>query len=243
MIVGITRVRNESVIIKSTLDRLRGYLDFVIVLDDASTDDTVHICESHPLVHKVYRNKTWESEPKKRHQLETTQRQELYDLVIERYEPDWVLYFDADEHIYFDKIDFSSNNSYFFRLFDVYITPKDVDKGFMERDWIGCEYRDIPMLFRANKDVKFYNRLPRNIGKQVMGGYVKHFGKGISVEHWEETCDYYVNHLYELDKSGNTISEKWKKRKGKAVHDKVGDFGKPLIKWDDRTDKTKTIRL
>ena len=50
---------------------------------------------------------------------------------------------------------------------------------------------------------------------QMIGGTVKHFGKGISVEHWEETCDYYINHLNERMPNGEDISTKWKKRMDK----------------------------
>jgi hypothetical protein len=54
-----------------------------------------------------------------------------------------MLYFDADEHFYFDEINWGSDHSYTFRLFDVYITPDDVDKPFIDREYVGCEYRDI----------------------------------------------------------------------------------------------------
>jgi len=56
----------------------------------------------------------------------------------------------------------------------------------------------------------------------------------MTVAEWEKTCDYYINHrgkdfLPEF-------TEKWKARRGKAIHSK-SDFDNPLIKWEDRFDK------
>lgn len=242
MKIGITRVRNEEQIIKSTLDRLSNHLDAVVVFDDASNDDTVNICMDHELVIDILENNYWAESPMVRHQLETTQRNHLYHHVKNKYQPDWVLYFDADEHIYFDDVDWAGDRPYFFRLFDVYITEEDKDKHFMERDWIGCEYRDIPMLFRPNMCSRFYNRVPLGLTGAVMGGTVKHFGKGISIDHWEETCDYYINHLYEIGATGESISDKWRKRKGKAIHTQ-SDFGNPLIHWRERYQEDKIMLL
>lgn len=123
-----------------------------------------------------------------------------------------------------------------FRLFDAYITPEDEDKGWTQRRWFGPEYRDILMLFRVSPLIEFHNREPSHImGKVGLGGWVKHYGKAISVPHWEETCDYYINH-----RGGDLLPQfttKWKERKGKAVHDGVSDFGGKLITWDERIEK------
>ena len=241
MKLGITRVRNEDVILQSTLDRLKGHLDGVIAYDDASNDGTMDILTSDPFVIGVMRNMNWSSDPKERMELESSQRTHLYDFALSQ-RPEWVLYFDGDEHLYFDEIDWAGDRNYFFRLFDVMITEEDKHKHFLEREMIGCEYRDIPMLFRPNTVKKFYNRLPIGVGSCVMGGTVKHFGKGISIDHWEETCDYYINNLYEVGVTGETISDKWKKRKGKAIHT-VSDFGNPLIRWGERYQNNKIKRL
>ena len=241
MRLAILRVRNEEIIIGSTLNRLKEHFDGAIVFDDASDDYTVDILKADDFVLDVIENNKWESHPKIRHHLETSQRQYLYDYTVQKYNPDWVLYLDADEHLYIEgEIDWNIQSSYYFRLFDVYITPEDEHKHFLDRKWVGSEYRDITMLFRPKQNIQFFNRMPMGVSKSsVFGGYIKHFGKGISVDHWEKSCDYYVNHLYEVGKKGELISEKWKKRKGKAVKkDYLGDFGKPLILWDDRRSDT-----
>ena len=234
MKIGITRVRNEEGIIGQTLDRLSGVLDGVVVYDDRSTDHTVEECLAHPLVLHVEKGKRWSPEPHIRKLQETTHRQFVHDFTLTRFRPEWMLYFDADEHIYFNDIDWNTKDSYYFRLWDVYITPDDVNKHYLERDKIGVEYRDITMLFRP--PATFYNRIPRGVGMPQYGGDVKHFGKGISVSHWEETCDYYINHLNETLSTGETIAERWSKRKGKAIHT-LSDFGSKLIKWDERHEK------
>ena len=233
MRIGITRLRNEAEIIESTLSRLENHLDYVIAYDDCSDDGTYEILKDHPFVKGVLRNNEWQTDPEDRKAAETWQRQEIYQFAMLNH-PDWILYFDGDEHIYFDDIDWDSSKGYKFRLFDVYITPDDVNKHFSEREMIGAEYRDIPMLFRP--PAQFFNRLPLCFHEWQMGGTVKHFGKGISVKQWEETCDYYINHLNETLATGETIAERWTKRKGKAIHTK-SDFNHDLIKWDERHEK------
>ena len=64
-------------------------------------------------------------------------------------------------------------------------------------------------------------------------GEVKHYGKAISVEEWEKTCQYYINNRHPQGKFG---VDKWKSRVGKAVHT-VSDFGNLLITWEERKEK------
>ena len=113
------------------------------------------------------------------------------------------------------------------------ITEEDKENHYLERKSIGPEYRDILTLFRPNPNIKFFHRTPVNVGDNiVIQGYVKHYGKSISVKQWEDTCDYYINHLFEPQPGGTTISSKWEKRKGKAIHDE-SDFGNEFIEWRD----------
>jgi len=46
LIVGLVQIRNESVLIEQCLHALSEYTDAIVILDDASSDDTVKICES-----------------------------------------------------------------------------------------------------------------------------------------------------------------------------------------------------
>ena len=231
-IAGITRIRNESEIIQNTLDHVAKLVDDIFVYDDCSTDNTVNICKAHSAVHTVLCGTSWASDPVGRKNAEGNLRTQIL-LEAQKYDYDWIYYFDADEYADFDGIDFTAN-AYKLRLFDFYITPEDVNKKYYERQWMGREYRDILMLFRNVPNTKFGERIPilSFASKTIVcAGYVKHYGKAISIEEWERTCDYYINH-----RGGDLLPEytnKWIERKGKAVHTK-SDFGNKLIKWEQR---------
>lgn len=230
-VIGITRVRNESHIIMECLDNAARFCDAIVVLDDASTDNTLELVLSHPMVIQVIENKIWETDRNARLQLEGLQRSQAYNVALE-FLPDWIYVFDADEFADFEGIDLSDEtvDAYKMRLYDYYITKEDAHLSWKERTKIGVEYRDITMLFRTKEKVRFSTRVPQlppNYRVKTSGS-VKHYGKAISIEEWEETCKYYVNHLAEPG-----ISEKWAARVGKAIHT-VSDFGNPLISWENR---------
>jgi glycosyltransferase involved in cell wall biosynthesis len=238
-IIGITRVRNEGEIINNTLNHVSQLVDGIFVYDDASTDNTVEICKAHPKVIEVVEGKTWAKTPKERNHAEGNLRQIVYERALKA-GADWVYYFDADEYIEFDDLKFDCD-AYFFRLFDFYITPEDVDKNYLEREFMGPEYRDIPMLFKAKPNIKFTQRVPLNIGNNIkMGGYVKHYGKAISIEEWDKTCQYYIEHRW--DGVNNQLLQRWKNRVGKAIHTE-SDFNTPLIKWEDRNNNNIIIKI
>lgn len=226
--IGITRVRNESHIIWDTLNHVSQFVDGIIVLDDSSQDNTVDIANFHPHVIRVIENKIWEPDPKIRRQLEGIQRQQVYNAALQ-YDPEWIYYFDADEFADFEGIDFTAD-AYKMRLWDFYITPEDKDEDYKSRVWIGPEYRDILMLWKVKPGIFFTSRVPKipSPKKIVTAGSVKHYGKAISVQEWEDTCKYYMHHLNERG-----IKKKWTNRVGKAIHT-LSDFGNPLIHWVKR---------
>ena len=235
-IIGLTKVRNESAIIKETLDRWGQFCTGgIVVYDDCSDDDTVAICRAHPLVKDVIKGDYWDPDREKaewfNRQMALARAQQFADADT------WFVYFDADEHPYnFEEYSLFNNpdvKAIAMRLYDVYITPEDVDAKYTDREWIGPEFRTIVFFFRNLPGIRYHLPDQRivtlpDVGNVPIHGDIKHYGKGFSVAHWEATCDYYIRHWPKY-------SDKWRKRKGKAVHaDYLSDFGNKLIKWSDR---------
>ena len=229
-IVGITRVRNESLIIADTIRHFLGYCSHIVLYDDCSTDDTVEIASGvggNRIT--VINGDRWHTEARKAE--ETRHRKIALDTARSR-GAEWCLCFDADERLVGDLPDLSADG-YRFRLFDGYLTPhrkayyngQALDE--LQRMW-GPEYRDILMLFKASKARYIFDdqRQPFMRGETVHLAdiKVKHYGKCLSVEHWEETCKYYSTYFPE------PFESRWKMRKGKAIHTR-SDFGRHLHTW------------
>jgi glycosyltransferase involved in cell wall biosynthesis len=245
-IIGLIRERNESLLLKDTLDHLSQFVDGIVVFDDDSTDDSVDIALRHPAVLRVIKNKKWNS--KNRAWEETANRRKLHN-TAKKYTPKWFFYADADERFEGDIKQFLKNscpddvNAIRISLLDAYITNDDKkpfgkdEKLYNFRKYYGPERRDIIMIWRNIVGVEYKMRdarEPQNIsGKQITEFHCQHYGKALSVDHWEQTCDYYMNFFPKY-------AEKWKARKGKAVHDK-SDFGNPLYSWEIA--KTKSVKL
>lgn len=233
-IAGITKVRNEADIIDLTLDWYAKFCNAgIYVYDDCSEDNTVDVCKRHPFVSSVIEGKIW-------HYDRTIAEYQTRQVVLERAKldkPDWFIYFDADEFIDFE-IDFDilkKVDAINMKLFDFYITEEDKDKHFLERQFIGPEYRIIVMMFKNSEYLRYDSpdqrevHLPPN-AKIITEGFVRHYGKAISVKRWEKKCQYYEDYFPEPYKT------KWKNRKGKCIKQwkYLSDFNYPLIKWQDR---------
>lgn len=231
-ILGITKVRNEAEIIRDTLDHWgRICTGGIYVYDDVSEDDTADICQRHPAVKTVIRGREWDPE---RERAEWTCRQQALEAAKkDALDHDWFAYFDADERLYLkDRILFYADEvkAVACKLFDVHITPEDVNKHYTERNWVAPGYRRIIFFFKNSPYLAFQHPDQREVtlephAKVVTAGIVKHYGKGLSVRHWEETCDYYIRHF-------PRYAEKWRQRKGRAIkYDYVSDFGNKLVKF------------
>jgi len=229
-LAGITKIRNEQEIIQDTLDHF-SFCDALYVYDDCSSDATAAICNAHPKVKSVVRGVSWDSD---RLRAEHQTRQRILK-EAQKDNPEWILYFDADERIDWDFKGYENYDGVIMQLFDFYITEEDKDKPYHDRQWMGPEYRNILMMFRNTPSVRYCVPDQREAllgfgAKPLYAGYVKHYGKAISIEEWEKTCDYYAANYPEPYKT------KWLKRKGKAIHNQ-SDFGRPLIKWDEKEQK------
>jgi hypothetical protein len=241
-LIGITRVRNEALILGDTLDFVGRHADAIIAYDDASTDRTLDLLRGHPKVALILANEVWETDVQARRTAEHRHRQLLLQCAREQLRFEWMFCFDADERVTGDLRGFASGSpaqgcdGVNVQLFDAYMTPDDCAPyqpgqellGF--RRYFGPEQRDILMLWRNRPEVFFaegYEREPNGISQLRTGLYCQHYGKSLSVEHWEETCDYYIKHF-----PFETYGRKWLARKGQAIHTQ-SDFMRPLHEWGD----------
>ncbi len=241
-LIALLRVRNEDLILLDTLDHLSQFCDGIVAYDDASTDATYKILCEHPHVLAVVKNKKWAHTIEDRLKAETEHRRAIMNLAL-LYHPEWLFCADADERYIGDIRSFicseESKNTDGVRisLFDAYITENDkipYTGGKLKdfRKFFGIERRDILMLFRSNANPA-YEGLDRrepilHSNRIATLFYAQHYGKSISIQQWEETCNYYVNHFpYE------PYGKKWEERRGKAVHAGLSDFNTPLYPWGE----------
>jgi ABC-type polysaccharide/polyol phosphate transport system ATPase subunit len=232
--IGLLKIRNESLILSDTLDSFSQIVDGIIVYDDASTDESVKIARRHPKVLAVLENKTWK---KNQMEEETRQRQLLLEY-CQKYQPQWIFYADADERFegnireFLLSPDSKNIDGIRIELFDAYITRDDqkpYSRGplYNFRKKFGPEKREILMIWRNQPQVNFsglIQREPQLTGNVITKFYCQHYGKSLSIEQWEETCDYYATNFPE------PYLSKWKNRKGKAIHE-ISDFGQTLYAW------------
>lgn len=233
-IVGITRIRNEEEVIEDTLSHVSHFVDMVIVYDDCSTDRTLTIVKSNKTVKEIIVGEKWHND---RVAEETRHRQILLE-EAKKYNPKWIFYFDADERYDFSResiLELPANvDGVKVNFFDAYMTPNDRNPykqgiPLMNfRKYFGPEMREILVLFRNKEYINFRGldaREPEGCKRVVHRNFCQHYGKSLSVQQWEETCEYYSTFFPEPYKS------KWEQRKGKAIHE-VSDFGNPLYDWN-----------
>jgi hypothetical protein len=241
--VALLRIRNEELIIQDTLSHLSEIVDVICIYDDSSTDKTLEISIGHPKVLLAIQNTNWLPEINDRLISETRHRALLLKYASLLYNPKWFLCCDADER-YFGQIkeffdyQYENNAPVGIRvsLFDAYMTKEDSEPVNTEsklvnfRKYFGLERRDILMIWNREADAKFIGldaREPTINSLTKNDFYAQHYGKSLSIEQWEETCNYYARHFPE-----ETYGEKWRNRKGRAIHE-VSDFGTPLKAWGD----------
>ena len=242
LIVGMTRIRNEALILPDTLDHLADQVDAIIAYDDASADETVSILRTHPKVALIVANQSWEEDADARKRAEGRHRGLLLDMARTELPHDWMFCFDPDERVtgnlrsFVARLDTDASDAVRIQLFDAYMTPEDCvpyrsnQKLLHFRRFYGPEQRDILMLWRNRPAINFaegHGRTPGGTAKVKTDLYCQHYGKSLSVEHWEETCAYYIRHF-----PFDTYGKKWTERKGQAIHTE-SDFKRPLYEWGE----------
>src|SRR4051812_26098240 len=98
-LIGITRVRNEALVLQDTLDYVGKHVDAIVAYNDASTDRTVEILGGHSKVALIVTNRLWEAEIEARRIAESRHRGLLLQIAREQLQFDWMFCFDADERV------------------------------------------------------------------------------------------------------------------------------------------------
>ncbi|MBZ5637175.1 MAG: glycosyltransferase [Acidobacteriia bacterium] len=233
-VLGMLRVRNEAELIGDALDHMASFCTGgVFVYDDASGDGTSDLAAGHPAVREVIRGADWDDD---RERAEWQHRAALLDAARRHAGPgDWLVYLDADERVEWDFSRLASLGpdviAVRMKLLDFHITREDEGRPYTERRYAGPEYRSIVVAFRNRPGIVYRHPDQREVelsgpGRILDDGWVRHYGKALSVARWERKCDYHAGHF-------PRYAEKWAARRGRAVHD-ASDFGAPLIRWEER---------
>lgn len=236
----LLRIRNEELILDDTLRHLSEFADMICVYEDASTDATREILKRYEKVVMIIENDYWQSGIEQRLLSETRHRGLLLQEARKNFNFTWCMCCDADER-YIGRIrEYVSEPialkpaAVRIQLFDAYMTEGD-DAAYFQgqalknfRSYFGVERRDILMLWQNKQHVRFKGldaREPIVTGSVDVNFFCQHYGKSLSYEHWESTCDYYIEHF-----PWHPYGEKWSARKGMALH-KSSDFGRDLLQW------------
>jgi glycosyltransferase involved in cell wall biosynthesis len=239
VIAGITKVRNEAHIIQDTLDNWAQWCDEIFIYDDVSTDATVEISREHPAVREVISSNLIDPD---RLRAEWFNRQAALN-AAQRFDPSWIACFDGDEHLFGfdgDMLEDPGVSVIATQWHDMYVTPEDEhlpDDRYQERKWCGVEYRQIPFFYRNDPALSFTRPDQRIMNHHRLewypvNGLIQHWGKGFSKDIWERKCQYY-GHEHGLNGDDGIYAEKWRGRKGGAVHDYVSDGDVDLLLWED----------
>jgi glycosyl transferase family 2 len=189
VLIGVTRVRNEALVLRDTLDYVGRHVDAVVAYDDASTDQTREVLCSNAKVALIVANGSWEGDIKARKIAEGRNRGLLLQIARAQLQFDWMFCFDADERVIGDLRGFAAGprasdcDGVRIRLFDAYMTPDDCAPYRSDRELLGFrrffgpEQRDILMLWRNSPAVIFaehHGREPGGIERVRTEFYCQH---------------------------------------------------------------------
>lgn len=152
-------VRNEAnKFISQMLTHAMQYVSNIVILDDASTDNTVKVCEEvlKDFPHKIYKN----SEPMMINLKETASKKKLWNLTTKE-NPDWILFLDADEIFEDWAIDVlpiivndTNFDAYYFKIFHMW---EDDNHYRADGLWAPVDYRIYLVRYQPNYEYKWHD--------------------------------------------------------------------------------------
>lgn len=227
----VSRIYNEENILQEFLDYYRDIATAGFYFyDDGSTDNTLDILNNDPAVKHVIKGTRHNGVSS--HNNQNPQRKQIIEIARSDLQPDdYFMLLDVDEFIQLTTpLPSIPQDLIFLSLFDMYITDSDKDKHWTERKYFGPEVRNLAFIVKNSSYRDLRNdRTLIAAGTSANHGFVKHVGKGISIEYWENKCNHYSQPNMPAKYRG-----KWEARKGKAIHTQ-SDFGRPLYTWEDIT--------
>jgi GT2 family glycosyltransferase len=222
-------VKNEAGrYLKQVLESLKGHIDEAVIIDDASSDDTINMCRDilkEIPVHLIQNDKSMFAS-------EVDLRKKQWDETVKT-NPDWILNIDADEILENNfwvnaqkLINDRDYDLYCFRLYDMWNETQYREDKYWNAHSI---YR--PFLMRYQPDFKYIwndaaqhcGRFPINtssIPKTTSEFRVKHFGWATPVDREEKYKRY---QLLDSDAIFGI----------KEQYDSILDSNPNLIKWDE----------
>lgn len=180
-------VRNEADrFLRRMLNHAMRYVSEVVILDDASTDNTIEVCEEilKDFPHKIYKN----FESMMMNLKEGESKKKLWELTIKE-NPDWILLLDADEifedwgvEVLPQIINDANFDAYYFRIYHMW---EDEQHYRVDGLWRPVNYIPFLVRYQPNYEYKWENkglhctRYPNNV-VDMPGCYcyvrLKHYG-------------------------------------------------------------------
>lgn len=221
-LIGLLRIKDEAAIIEDTLNHMAQFCKRVYVFNDASSDYTHQLCRLHPVVAQIISETKWDNNQEF---VQSAQRNTLLEFAkVQEPTESHFIYMDADERICnYDFKDCKKYDVVIMDLFNAVMTEEDDESMVhmpLKRKYYDPAARQIPFIFSRKAmyhggiKCERYPKLPPPLpGVQpsvIKKGLVQHFGRAISHEEWDATCEHYINNV-------PVLAEKWKGEKERGA--------------------------